>query len=254
MKIYSWNVNGIRAVHKKGELLKFFDTYNPDILCIQETKAQAEQLDESILEIPNYHYYIESAEKKGYSGVLVYSKEKALSVRNMGNEEFDCEGRYIEIEYADFTLINCYFPNSQNKGKRLDYKLGFNHALQARVQELTENGVKAMICGDYNVAHTEIDLKNPKTNTKNAGFLPEERQWMSEFLNAGMIDTFRAINGDTIKYSWWSYRMNARERNIGWRIDYFCINQLLKNQLTDAQILNEVFGSDHCPVMIEIKK
>ncbi len=254
MKIYSWNVNGIRAVHKKGELQNFFDIYQPDILCIQETKAQEEQLDESILNIDGYEYYIESADKKGYSGVLVYSKIPANSVSNMGIEEFDSEGRYIEVEYDDFTLINCYFPNSQDKGKRLDYKIDFNEALQSRVMELTNDGVKVMICGDYNVAHNEIDLKNPKTNTKNAGFLPEERAWMTRFLDAGLIDTFRHINGDEIKYSWWSYRMSAREKNVGWRIDYFCINKLLESQLVDAQILNEVYGSDHCPVMIEIKE
>lgn len=252
MKIYSWNVNGIRAIHKKGELVNFIDSYQPDILCIQETKAQKEQLDEEILEINNYHAYIESADKKGYSGVMVYTKDKALSVRNMDNELFDSEGRYIELEFRDFTLINCYFPNSQTKGKRLDYKIAFNLALQARIKELVDLGKNVVLCGDYNVAHNEIDLKNPKTNTKNAGFLPEEREWMTDFLNMGMVDTFRYIHDDKVKYSWWSYRMAARERNIGWRIDYFCINQALVTKLKDADILNDVFGSDHCPVMIEL--
>ncbi len=252
MKIYSWNVNGIRAVHNKGELSNFIEMYEPDVLCIQETKAQEEQLSDEILNIDGYHYYIESADKKGYSGVMVYSKETAHSVRNMDIEEFDSEGRYIEIEFNDYTLINCYFPNSQTKGKRLDYKLAFNHALQARVQELKAQNKHVIICGDYNVAHQEIDLKNPKTNTKNAGFLPEERQWMSEFLEMGMVDTYRHINGDEIKYSWWSYRMNARERNIGWRIDYFCTNEEYVDCITNAEILNEVYGSDHCPVMIEL--
>lgn len=252
MNIYSWNVNGIRAVEKKGELDNFINKYNPDILCIQETKAQEEQLDKDILNKKDYYTYIFSAEKKGYSGVLVYSKEEAISVRNSGTD-FDLEGRYIELEFKDFTLINCYFPNSQEKGKRLDYKLDFNNMLLNRIKELDAQNKKVMVCGDYNVAHQEIDLKNPKTNTKNPGFLPEEREWMTSFLNYGMIDTFRYLYPEEIKYSWWSYRMNAREKNVGWRIDYFCINERFKGDLEDAMILNDVFGSDHCPVQIKIR-
>ncbi len=252
MNIYSWNVNGIRAIEKKGELDNFLNTYNPDILCIQETKAQKEQLDDDILNKEGYNSYMFSAEKKGYSGVLVYSKYEPLNIYN-SNTEFDLEGRYIELEFKEFTLINCYFPNSQDKGKRLDYKLAFNNMILNRVKELTNNNINVVLCGDYNVAHNEIDLKNPKTNTKNAGFLPEEREWMTTFLKNDMIDTFRYLYPEEVKYSWWSYRMNAREKNIGWRIDYFCINNIFLDKLIDAQIINEVFGSDHCPIKIEIR-
>ncbi len=252
MNIYSWNVNGIRAIEKKGELDNFLNTYNPDILCIQETKAQKEQLDDDILNKKGYNSYMFSAEKKGYSGVLVYSKYEPLNIYN-SNTEFDLEGRYIELEFKDFTLINCYFPNSQDKGKRLDYKLAFNNMILNRVKELSSKNINVVLCGDYNVAHNEIDLKNPKTNTKNAGFLPEEREWMTSFLNNDMIDTFRYLYPEEIKYSWWSYRMNAREKNVGWRIDYFCINNIFLDKLVDAQIINEVFGSDHCPIKIEIR-
>ncbi len=252
MNIYSWNVNGIRAIEKKGELDNFLNTYNPDILCIQETKAQKEQLDDDILNKKGYNSYMFSAEKKGYSGVLVYSKYEPLNIYN-SNTEFDLEGRYIELEFKDFTLINCYFPNSQDKGKRLDYKLAFNNMILNRVKELSSKNINVVLCGDYNVAHNEIDLKNPKTNTKNAGFLPEEREWMTSFLNNDMIDTFRYLYPEEIKYSWWSHRMNAREKNVGWRIDYFCINNIFLDKLVDAQIINEVFGSDHCPIKIEIR-
>lgn len=252
MKIYSWNVNGIRAVQSKGELDNFFERFDPQILCIQETKAQEEQIQETILNRQGYYSYIMDAEKKGYSGVLVFTKEQPLNVRNCGVAEFDNEGRYIELEYPDFTLINCYFPNSQDKGKRVGYKIAFNQMLKERTDQLTAAGKNVIVTGDYNVAHNEIDLKNPKTNTKNAGFLPEEREWMSTFLDGGMIDTFRYLYPEQVKYSWWSYRFSAREKNTGWRIDYFCISQSLKDKLVDAQIHNDVFGSDHCPVSVEL--
>lgn len=252
MKIYSWNVNGIRAVDNKGELDNFFENFDPEILCIQETKAQTDQIKDTLLNRDGYYSYIMDAERKGYSGVLVYTKVQPLSVRNSGTE-FDLEGRYIELEYSDFTLINCYFPNSQDKGKRIDYKLAFNQMVNDRCNELTAAGKKVVVTGDFNVAHNEIDLKNPKTNTKNAGFLPEERAWMSDFLASGMIDSFRYLYPETVKYSWWSYRFQAREKNTGWRIDYFCINELLLDNLIDAEIHNDVFGSDHCPVSIELK-
>lgn len=251
MKIYSWNVNGIRAVDKKGELDNFFDTYDPEILCIQETKAQTDQM-EKLMNREGYFAYNFDAERKGYSGVLVYTKKEPLAVRDMGMPEFDSEGRYIELEFEYFTLINCYFPNSQDKGKRVNYKIEFNNSLKAITDELTEAGMNVVVCGDYNVAHNEIDLKNPKTNTKNPGFLPEERTWMSEFLDGGMIDTFRHFYPEQEKYSWWSYRSAARERNIGWRIDYFCTNLQLADKLVNADILNDVYGSDHCPVMVDI--
>lgn len=251
MNIYSWNVNGIRALDNKGMLSEFFDAYNPDILCIQETKAQTQQM-EPFLEMDNYFSYNMDADKKGYSGVLVYTKEKPISITNSGEESFDSEGRYIELEYPDFTLINCYFPNSQEKGKRIDYKLAFNELILERTKKLTQQGISVIVTGDYNVAHEEIDLKNPKTNHNNPGFLPAEREWMSSFLNSSMIDTYRHLHPDTEKYSWWSYRFGAREKNIGWRIDYFCINQLLLPKLVEAEILDKVFGSDHCPIYIQL--
>lgn len=250
MKIYSWNVNGIRAVDKKGELDNFFERFDPEILCIQETKAQAEQIPE-LLDRDGYHSYIMDAERKGYSGVLVYTKQEPISVRN-SETHFDDEGRYVELEFKDFTLINCYFPNSQDKGKRIDYKIEFNEMLRNRTDELTKLGKNVVVTGDYNVAHNEIDLKNPKTNTKNAGFLPAEREWMTKFLDGGMIDTFRYLYPEEVKYSWWSYRFQAREKNTGWRIDYFCVNKLLGAKLAAAEIHNDVFGSDHCPVSVEL--
>lgn len=250
MKIYSWNVNGIRAVDKKGELDNFFERFDPEILCIQETKAQAEQIPE-LLDRDGYHSYIMDAERKGYSGVLVYTKQEPISVRN-SETHFDDEGRYVELEFKDFTLINCYFPNSQDKGKRIDYKIEFNEMLRNRTDELTKLGKNVVVTGDYNVAHNEIDLKNPKTNTKNAGFLPAEREWMTKFLDGGMIDTFRYLYPEEVKYSWWSYRFQAREKNTGWRIDYFCVNKLLEAKLAAAEIHNDVFGSDHCPVSVEL--
>ncbi len=252
MNIYSWNVNGIRAVDNKGKLDQFFKVYDPDILCIQETKAQAEQIAETLLKRVGYFAYIADATRKGYSGVLVYTKKKPISVIK-SNTVFDDEGRYIELEFDEFTLINCYFPNSQEKGKRIDYKLKFNNLILERTNELTNQNKKVIVTGDYNVAHNEIDLKNPKTNTKNPGFLPAEREWMSTFLKSGMIDTFRYLYKDQVKYTWWSYRFGAREKNIGWRIDYFCINQLMSNHLIDAQIHDDFTGSDHCPISISVK-
>lgn len=252
MKIYSWNVNGIRAISKKEDFNNFFTTYQPDILCLQETKAQEDQLDSTITEISGYKSYFISAEKKGYSGVALYTKHEVISINKSGHDQFDSEGRYMEVEFADFVLINCYFPNSQALGKRLDYKIAFNKMISERIKELTNESKKVYLCGDFNVAHEEIDLKNPKTNTKNPGFLPEERAWMSSFLDEENYDTFRLINGDKVKYSWWSYRMNAREKNIGWRIDYFTANKHAKESIIQADILNDVYGSDHCPVYIEV--
>lgn len=252
MKIYSWNVNGIRAVCNKDLFNPFFNDYDFDVLCIQETKAHVEQLDESITNINGYHSYFVSGIKKGYSSLAVYSKVKPNEIKLLDIAEFDDEGRYMEVWFDSCIVINCYFPNSQEKGKRLDYKLRFNNAIKTRLDELTNQNQKVVICGDFNVAHQEIDLKNPKTNTTNPGFLPEERLWMTQFLNSGYIDTFRFIHGELVKYSWWSYRMNAREKNVGWRIDYFVTNHLLKDNIKDADIINNVFGSDHCPVYLEL--
>ncbi len=251
MNIYSWNVNGIRAIQKKG-FVDWILIEEPDILCIQETKAQEDQLDEKLKEVEGYNSYFFSAEKKGYSGVAVYTKVEPISVKNMGVEEFDTEGRYIELEYNNFHLINCYFPNSQSEGKRLDYKLRFNEAIMKRCNELVENGKNIILCGDLNVAHKEIDLTNPKRNEKNPGYLPEERSWITEFLEGGYVDTFRHFHPEEIKYSWWSYRFNSREKNIGWRIDYHIVNESFMKNIEDTVILNDIMGSDHCPVLLKV--
>ena len=252
MRIYSWNVNGIRAVYNKGAFSEFIEKISPDVLCIQETKAQLEQLSSEIVNIDGYTSYFYSAAKKGYSGVAVYSKYEPIAVRGMGVEEFDLEGRYIELEFEDFTLINCYFPNSQALGKRIQYKLDFCKALKEIMDKYVELGKNVVLCGDYNIAHNEIDLKNHKTNHKNPGFLPEERSWMESYLTSGYIDTFRYFNPSEEKYSWWSYRQNARENNVGWRIDYFSVNEAYIENVVDCGIDNDIHGSDHCPVFVEL--
>jgi exodeoxyribonuclease-3 len=250
--IISWNVNGIRAAEKKG-LYEWLQLESPDILCLQETKAQEEQLTEKFFKQEGYIPYFMSAEKKGYSGVAVYTKTKPLSVRNLNIEEFDNEGRTIVWEYKNFTLINCYFPNSQSEGKRLDYKIGFNNAILDLCNALVEKGKNIVLCGDYNVAHKAIDLTHPKPNEKNPGYLPEEREWMDLFIDKGYVDTFRMFNTEPENYSWWSYRMNSRSKNVGWRIDYFCVNTDFKKKIKSADILKDVMGSDHCPVQVILK-
>lgn len=250
-RIISWNVNGIRAAEKKG-LFQWLKESNPDVLCIQETKAQPDQLDETFYP-EGYHVHFMSAEKKGYSGVAVYSKEEPLSVENLGIEDFDSEGRTIIAHFKNFTVVNCYFPNSQAEGARLDYKTGFNNAILVKCDELVNSGKNVILCGDYNVAHKPIDLANPKRNEKNPGYLPEEREWMTLFLDAGYVDTFRQFNKEPEQYTWWSYRMNARAKNIGWRIDYHCVNQAFMPRVKDSIILPEVMGSDHCPVEITVE-
>ncbi len=203
-------------------------------------------------ELPGYTPYWASAQRKGYSGVGVYAKVDPLEVRIMGISDFDDEGRVLALEYPDFTLFNCYFPNSQAEGKRLAYKLEFCQALKEESDTLIASGRHVIICGDYNIAHTPIDLANPKSNEKNPGYLPEERAWMDTFLESGYIDTFRKFNPDPHNYTWWSYRMNARERNVGWRIDYFCTDGGMEKKIKDAGIQSQVMGSDHCPVSLEI--
>ena len=251
MKIISWNVNGIRAAESKG-LYKWMKNESPDILSLQETKAYPEVLTKKFIEPEGYFSYFASAEKKGYSGVVTYSKTEPLDVRYMGIEEFDSEGRYLECEFPEFILINTYFPNSQKEGKRIDYKIRFCNAVQDRMTKLKDEGKRVILCGDYNVAHKEIDLANPKTNTKNPGFLPEERSWMDGFIEAGFIDVFRFFEPGPGHYTWWSYRFSARERNIGWRIDYFTITENLLDDVKNCEILSDVMGSDHCPVMMEV--
>ncbi|MEL7568388.1 MAG: exodeoxyribonuclease III [Dehalobacterium sp.] len=252
MRIYSWNVNGIRAVQKSG-FMDWVLREQPDILCLQETKIQEDQLTDELKQIPGYRAYFSFAERKGYSGVATYSKEKPLSVFcGIGDPKFDCEGRILITEYPGFTLLNIYFPNGQKDEVRLRYKMEFYDALLEYCDQLVSKGEKLIICGDYNTAHKEIDLKNPKSNEKRSGFLPEERAWMDKLVSHGYVDVFRSFYPDAIKYSWWSYRFKAREKGVGWRIDYHFISQNLIDQIKGAEILDDVFGSDHCPVMIEL--
>lgn len=250
MKLISWNVNGIRACVQKG-FIDFFRKSEADIFCIQETKMQEGQLE---LELPGYYQYWNYARKKGYSGTAVFTKKEPLSaVYGIGTEEHDQEGRVITLEYEDFYLVTVYTPNSQNELLRLPYRMKWEKDFLAYLKVLEEKK-PVVFCGDLNVAHKEIDLKNPKTNRKNAGFTDEERQKFTELLEAGFIDTFRYFYPETEgMYSWWSYRFQARAKNAGWRIDYFCVSECLRDRLVDAKILSEVTGSDHCPVELEME-
>ena len=248
MKIISWNVNGIRAVIKKG-FYDFVEEYQPDILCIQETKAHKEQVD---LDLSNYPYqYWNSAVKKGYSSTAIFSKVKPLNVINdMGIEEHDQEGRIITMELDKYYLVTVYTPNSKRELLRLPYRKKWDADFLEYMKKL-EKDKPVIFCGDLNVAHEEIDLKNPKTNHFNPGFTDEERRGFSNIVESGFIDTFREFNKDGGHYTWWSYMFQARKRDIGWRIDYFCISKILKSKLLDAYILKEVLGSDHAPVVME---
>ena len=249
MKCISWNVNGIRACVKKG-FLDFFKEADADIFCIQESKMQEGQLD---LELDGYEQYWNYAVKKGYSGTAVFTKEKPLSVTyGMGIEEHDQEGRVITLEYEDFYFVTVYTPNSQSELARLDYRMTWEDDFLAYLKGLEEKK-PVIFCGDLNVAHKEIDLKNPKTNRKNAGFTDEERGKFTDLLAAGFTDTFRYLYPDVEGiYSWWSYRFSARAKNAGWRIDYFCVSDCLKDKVEDAKILTDVMGSDHCPIELDI--
>ncbi len=249
MKLVSWNVNGLRACVGKG-FFEFLAAESPDAMCLQETKLQPEQAPQ----VDGYFEYWCSAERKGYSGTALFSKSEPLSVAyGLGIEEHDHEGRVITAEYSDFYLVTVYTPNSQDELKRLDYRMQWEDAFRAYVCALDAKK-PVVICGDLNVAHQEIDLKNPKTNRRNAGFTDEERGKLTELLDAGFADTFRRLNPElTGAYSWWSYRFRAREKNAGWRIDYFLVSERLMPRIRDAKILSDVFGSDHCPVLLEIE-
>lgn len=249
MKCISWNVNGIRACVKKG-FLDFFKEADADIFCIQETKMQEGQLD---LELDGYEQYWNYAVKKGYSGTAVFTKERPLAVTyGMAIEEHDQEGRVITLEYEDFYFVTVYTPNSQSELARLDYRMTWEDDFLAYLKGLEEKK-PVVFCGDLNVAHKEIDLKNPKTNRKNAGFTDEERGKFTDLLAAGFTDTFRYLYPDVEGvYSWWSYRFSARAKNAGWRIDYFCVSDCLKDKVEDAKILTDVMGSDHCPIELDI--
>ena len=250
MKLISWNVNGLRAVVGKG-FVDIFNGLDADIFCVQETKLQAGQID---LELPGYEQYWNYAEKKGYSGTAVFTRVKPLNVTyGLGIEEHDTEGRVITVEYETFYLVNVYTPNSKDGLARLPYRMEWEDLFRMYLKMLEESK-PVVVCGDLNVAHEEIDLKNPKTNRKNAGFSDEERGKMTELLDAGFIDTFRYFYPDKAgEYSWWSYRFNARKNNAGWRIDYFIVSEALKERLKGASIHQEIFGSEHCPVELELE-
>ena len=251
MKLISWNVNGLRACLKK-DFLASFRTLDADVFCLQETKLQHHAGDLE-LDLPGYNQFWNSAEKKGYSGVAVFTKTEPLSVTyGLGVEDHDHEGRVITAEYEDFYLVCCYTPNAQNELKRLDYRMTWEDDFRGYLQKL--DAVKPVIlCGDLNVAHQEIDLKNPKSNRRNAGFTDEEREKMTDLLSAGFSDTYRTLYPEKVEYSWWSYRFKAREKNAGWRIDYFIVSNRLMDRVADAKIHTEVFGSDHCPVELTLK-
>ena len=249
MKFISWNVNGLRACVGK-EFEQQFKDLDADFFCLQETKMQAGQLD---ISFPGYESYWNYADKKGYSGTAIFTKHKPLSVTyGIDIDEHDHEGRVITLEMEDFYLVTVYTPNSQDGLRRLEYRMKWEDDFQAYLHKLDEKK-PVIVCGDMNVAHQEIDLKNPKTNHKNAGFTDEEREKMTQLLNNGFIDTFRTLYPEQVTYSWWSYRFRAREKNTGWRIDYFLISERLKDRLEDAKIHTEIMGSDHCPVEIILK-
>ena len=249
MRFISWNTNGLRACLTKG-FLDFFQNIDADFFSLQETKLQPEQIS---LELPGYRQYWNSAEKKGYSGTAVFTKHKPLNVTyGINIDEHDREGRVITLEMPEFFLVNVYTPNSKEELARLDYRMKWEDDFRAYLLRLNEQK-PVILCGDLNVAHTEIDLKNPKTNRRNAGFTDEEREKLSTLLANGFIDSYRYLHPDTTGvYSWWSYRFKAREKNAGWRIDYFLISERLKNNLTRAEILTDIYGSDHCPVLLEL--
>lgn len=249
MKLISWNVNGLRACAGKG-FGESFKALDADVVCLQETKMQAGQLD---LEFDGYESYWNYADKKGYSGTAIYTRVKPLSVSNdIGIDEHDHEGRVITMKFDDFYLVCVYVPNSQDELKRLTYRMKWEDDFRSYVSGLAEKkGV--VICGDLNVAHNDIDIKNPASNRHNAGFTDEERGKFNALLDAGFVDSWRMLNPDTVKYSWWSYRFKARERNAGWRIDYFIVSESMKDRISGAEIHNEIFGSDHCPVELDLK-
>ena len=248
MKLISWNVNGLRACLNK-DFKKAFEDFDADIFSIQESKMQPGQAD---FFPEGYSEYVNSADKPGYSGTITWTKKKPIDVKyGIGIDMFDHEGRVITLEFDGFYLVNCYTPNSQDGLKRLDYRMEWEDAFRNYLMELDKNK-PVILCGDLNVAHEEIDIKNPKTNHMNAGFTDEERNKMTVLLDSGFVDTFRALNPDLVKYSWWSYRFHARENNAGWRIDYFIVSKRILDKVKVSNIYTEVFGSDHCPVGIEI--
>lgn len=253
IRLLSWNVNGIRAAARKG-FLDWLQQESPDVLCLQETKANPSQLDDTLTSPDDYSVYWNYPERKGYSGVALFARLQPADVRyDLGQADIDIEGRVIVAEYPAFTLLNVYFPNGGQGNRRVPYKMDFYDRFLEYADALVKAGKNLVICGDVNTAHTEIDLARPKENAKKTGFLPEERAWLDTFVSHGYIDTFRHFNHDPGQYTWWDQKTRARERNVGWRIDYFFISESLLPSLADAFIMPEVPGSDHCPVGIKLK-
>ena len=253
MEIVTFNVNGLRAILKKN-FMDWFKNQNPDILCLQEIKASKEQVNADIIEVEDYNVYWNSAERPGYSGVLTFSKEPPADIQfGLGIDRFDKEGRLIRTKFPEFTLLNVYFPNGKMSDERLKFKLDYYDAFLEFSENLKKSGEELIITGDLNTAHKEIDLANPKENEKYSGFLPIEREWMDKFVSYGYIDTFRHFHPDPKQYTWWTYRFKARERNIGWRIDYFFVTKGLIDKVQDSTILKDVYGSDHAPILLKLK-
>ena len=254
IKLVSWNVNGIRAVSKKEEFWDWFDNADADIINFQEVRATQDKIPEKLADVEGFHQSFNEAEKKGYSGVGTYSKIEPLEVVNgLGVEELDSEGRVLRIKYPDFYLYNIYFPNSGMNAKRLDFKVDFCNALLEQLVELKNNGENVVITGDYNIAHHPIDVYNPKNCEGKSGYLPEERAWLDELEKAGFVDTFRIFDEGENNFTWWSYRTKARDRNAGWRLDYFYVNEEIRDNVKSAEILSDIYGSDHCPVTLELE-
>ena len=254
IKLVSWNVNGIRAVSKKDEFWDWFDNTDADIINFQEVRATRDKIPEKLADVDGFHHSFNEAEKKGYSGVGTYSKiEPVEVVKGLGVEELDSEGRVLRIKYPNFYLYNIYFPNSGMNAKRLDFKVDFCNALLEQLVELKNSGENVVITGDYNIAHHPIDVYNPKNCEGKSGYLPEERAWLDELEKAGFIDTFRMFDDGENNFTWWSYRTKARDRNAGWRLDYFYVNEEIKDNVKSAEILSDIYGSDHCPVTLELE-
>ena len=253
IQLLSWNVNGIRAVQRKG-FLEWFSQQNTDILCLQETKAHTEQLDAELINIDGYHSYWNYPERKGYSGVVIYTRDEPQNIGySFDDSKLDMEGRVVIAEYPEFTLMNIYFPNGKRDQERLDYKMAFYDDFLDYADDLREKGKKIIVCGDVNTAHKEIDLARPRENSKVSGFLPIEREWIDKFVSHGYVDTFRQFNEEPNQYSWWDMKSGARARNVGWRIDYFFVSKDLLSSLTGAFIMPDVMGSDNCPVGITLE-
>jgi exodeoxyribonuclease-3 len=254
MRILSWNVNGLRAFYKKGAFNSIFEV-DPDIFCLQETKSHPDQLPEEVRTPAGYYAYFDHSKmRKGYSGVAIFSKEKPEKVEySLGNPDLDKEGRMIIAYFKDFVLLNGYFPNGGVDPERLKYKLEFYDQFLKFIEKLRKQGKSVVFCGDINTAHNEIDLSRPKENSNHTGFLPIERAWIDKVIEKGYLDTFRFLHLDKIKYSWWDMKTFARDRNVGWRLDYFFVSSDLKDKIKKAEILDNMFGSDHCPVLLELK-